>query len=139
VTEVVLDSNVLYSGFGRPESLPGLVLVAVREGAHPALFSPELLREYRTVLLSPAAMRWHGQSQRRVFSFLEALKSVGHVVDPGIGPDCPDPRDQHLWDLLATRRDAVLVTGEHELLRSRLFPGRVLSPRDFAERYLGDA
>jgi predicted nucleic acid-binding protein len=49
---------------------------------------------------------------------------------------CPDPTDQMLWDLLAERPEATLVTGERRLQQSDHFPGRVLSPRQFVERYL---
>jgi predicted nucleic acid-binding protein len=103
-----------------------------------ALVSPALLDEYRLVLRRPAAVRFHGRTDEAIDRLLGTVEELSQLVAPAAGPACPDPTDQHLWDLLAGVPEAVLVTGERLLLSSGHFPGRILSPREFVERYLGE-
>ncbi|MCZ8341217.1 MAG: hypothetical protein O9345_24165, partial [Burkholderiaceae bacterium] len=56
------------------------------------------------------------------------------VLAPGRGAAAPDPGDQLLWDLLASRADLVLVTGDRALLEDATMAGRVMSPVAFLSR-----
>jgi predicted nucleic acid-binding protein len=68
------------------------------------------------------------------------LEYFGLMVAPDAAlTAAPDPDDQHVWDLLAVFPNANLITGDRLLLQSNDFPGRILSPREFVERYLADA
>ena len=138
VPDVVLDANVLYSGLFPDRTRPPARAVDAVFGGDQftAIVSDELLAEYREVPVREGALKRFGKSRAEVLEFLEALRAVGREVVTVPGPPCPDPRDQHLWDLLASEPRAVLVTGERVLLGSGHFPGRILSPRDFVERYL---
>ena len=49
------------------------------------------------------------------------------------GASAPDPNDRHLWDLLAARPEAILVTGDRKLLQDPPAGVSVLSPRGFVE------
>lgn len=51
-------------------------------------------------------------------------------------PVAPDPGDQFLWDLLASRSDLVLVTGDKLLLQNQPMQPRVLSPQAFVAQWL---
>jgi predicted nucleic acid-binding protein len=46
-------------------------------------------------------------------------------------PVSPDRGDQFLWDLLATRADLVLVTGDKLLLQDEVMQQRVILPQTF--------
>ncbi|MBC7733019.1 MAG: hypothetical protein H7306_14160, partial [Bacteriovorax sp.] len=46
-------------------------------------------------------------------------------------PLAPDPGDQLLWELLATKADLALVTGDKLLLKDASVRGRVISPQSF--------
>ena len=48
----------------------------------------------------------------------------------------PDAGDQFLWDLLATRDDLVLVTGDKLLLQDQAMQQRVILPQAFVVRFL---
>jgi predicted nucleic acid-binding protein len=136
LAEFILDTNVLFSAArGEPTAAPARIVASVLNGTRELLFSEALLDEYLAVLLRPKAMRWHQLATDDVANLIGQLKTFGRLVSPRIGPPCPDPDDQLLWDLLATVSTAILVTGEHALLRSNHFPGRVLSPREFLERF----
>jgi putative PIN family toxin of toxin-antitoxin system len=131
---VILDTNVLFSAVARADGPPARALLAI--GIHGMLISAELVSEYRRVLLLPRSLRYLGISRGQVLELLAYIESGAALVEPEPGPEAPDPDDQHVWDLLATVGQAVLVTGDRNLLDSRDFPGRVMSPRDFVTRFL---
>jgi putative PIN family toxin of toxin-antitoxin system len=131
---VILDTNVLFSGLGRLEGNPARVVTDLVPSK--LLVSPALLNEYRRVLGSSKGLAYLGITSEQLEQLVADIASNARIEPGGIGPTCPDPDDQHLWDLLAVGPEAVLVTGEHALLRSNHYPGRILSPRQFVERYL---
>jgi predicted nucleic acid-binding protein len=47
----------------------------------------------------------------------------------------PDSGDQFLWDLLASRPDLVLVTGDKLLLQDEAMQGRVILPQSFVAQW----
>ncbi len=53
--KVVLDTNILISGIGRPEGAPGQIVSAWLEGKFDLVVSEALLDEFRRVLLYPIA------------------------------------------------------------------------------------
>jgi predicted nucleic acid-binding protein len=75
-------------------------------------------------------------SRDDVETLLRDIQAMAQIDPGGVGPTCPDPGDQHLWDLLASVPRSVLVTGERRLVGSGHFPGRIMTPREFVERYL---
>jgi putative PIN family toxin of toxin-antitoxin system len=136
---IVVDTNVLVSAFvaRHPTAPPVRVLRAVRLNECALLLSAELVAEYRNVLLRPRIAVAHKLDRRTVDVLLTGLMEGSELLDPPRSSTAaPDPADQHLWDLVAAVPDAFLVTGDHALLRSAEFPGRVVSPRDFLEHHL---
>ena len=139
---VVLDTNVLVSASltQQIEAPPYRVVAAVLEGVVEGVVSAALAEEYRAVLQRREVRDRSQLSQHEVDELLAALVSAGTIIEATPSSlAAPDPTDQHLWDLLDEAEDAVLVTGDASLLRSRHFPGRVFSPRDFVDRYLASA
>ena len=135
--DVIVDSNVLTSGSRRGlYSPPALVVRSLIARRFTAILSQALLAEYRRVLHRPRLQRVHGMTTIEIDPFIKLIEACGHVVAPRpADAACPDPTDQHLWDLLAAVPGAILVTGDRKLLESTDFPGRILSPREFVERY----
>lgn len=133
----ILDTGILISGLGHVEGLPARVLFSVI-GEGRALLSADLIAEYLSSLSGRRARRHHPLTPDEVRQFVRALQETAITIAAEPGPVCPDKRDQHLWDLLQTVTNSTLVTGEHALLESNHFPGRVLTPRQFVERYLDD-
>ena len=56
------------------------------------------------------------------------------VVTPAT-PVAPDQGDQFLWDLLASRADLVLVTGDKLLLQDEAMQQRVILPQAFVTQW----
>jgi putative PIN family toxin of toxin-antitoxin system len=131
---VVADTNVVVAALltPDPDSPTAKVLDLMLDGRIPFLLSTALLAEYRQVLLRPRIRTHHGLTEDEIDRILTELTTNAIVREPGPSPyQAPEPGDQHLWDLLATEPEAVLVTGDRRLLQNP--PARVVaeSPASF--------
>jgi putative PIN family toxin of toxin-antitoxin system len=136
---VIVDTNVLVAGLASRNlgSPTKRLLAAIREGAQRALLSPELVAEYRDVLNRPQVLRWHGIQPPLPDRLITEMVGISQAAEPGRAvARAPDPGGQHLWDLLAEVPESVMVTGDKLLLESTDFPGRILTPRAFADAHL---
>jgi len=121
----------------REDSFPFRAVIGAVFSDHGLLLSPPLRAEYERVLAKPDLASRHRLSDHEQAAYIDDLFADAVVdVPPLAGLTCPDSRDQMLWNLLENNLDSVLVTGETALLRSRHFPGRIVSPREFVEGYL---
>ena len=114
----VVDTPVVVAGLfaGDPEDAVARVLDAMLTGGLVVLLSPRLLIEYREVLLRRRVRRAHGLDERQVDALLADLAQVARIVDPPpVSSPLVDERDAHLYHLLLTHRDAVLVTADERL------------------------
>ena len=100
-------------------------------GQFPFLLSPDLLKEYRQVLLRPRIQRLHGLTTPEVDTVLAQITANGLWRESADVPPAPDPGDTHLWALLAAHKGAILVTGDHKLLANPPDFASVLAPRSF--------
>ena len=130
---VIVDTNVVVAGLlTASDAAPvARILDGMLGAAFAFVLSEALLVEYRTVLLRPSLRKLHGLTIAAVESILTDLAQHATVLVPVTGPPAPDPGDQLLWDLLATRADLLLVAGDKRLLRDSSMQGRVISPRAF--------
>lgn len=118
---VILDTNVVVSGLLTADaSAPTAVLLdRALAGALPLLLSPDLLAEYRAVLLRPAIRRRHRLSDGEIDELLTELAWHGAFREPAPAEGAPDAGDSHLWALLAAEPGALLVTGDAKLREAR--------------------
>ena len=129
----VIDTNVVVAALlSRAEdSPPRRLLAGMLTGAFPFLLSPDLLAEYRRVLLRSAIRKRHGLTTHQVDSVLTDIAANAQVRDPADhrAQSAPDPGDDHLWQLLHAAPDATLVTGDLLLIEQPPRPAAVVSPR----------
>jgi len=131
---VVVDTNVLIAGLltGDDESPTARVLRQMLEGRFVFMISTALLSEYRQVLLRPKVANLHGLSANEIDTVLIEIVGNAVVREPDqTGEGAPEPGDQHLWDLLACERGAVLITGDRALLEQPPREASVVSPAAF--------
>lgn len=112
----VLDPNVLISALISSRGAPAWVLRAWIDGHYDLIVSPALLEELERALGYPKLARYVSPADAGAFV---ALLSESAVVVPN-PPDeppvrSPDPGDDYLLALASTR-EALLVTGDRELL-----------------------
>lgn len=130
---VVLDTNVLVSGLAYPESIPGRILNAWREGSVEVVLSRYILDEMVRVLprlgrirLTPAEIRDLADS----FLFLAEIVEPIAVPEAGLR----DPADQPVLGTLRAAQADYLVTGDKDLLAlGEQYP--IVTPAAFWERH----
>ena len=120
------------SGLINPFGAPARVIQAVAERRVTAVVSDHLLDELATVLVRPKFRRW--VSVEDSLAFVEALRNNADVYGPSDPSPQPvrDPDDAYLV-ALAEATDAVIVTGDNDLLAAGLSQP-ALSPRALLER-----
>lgn len=135
----VIDTNVIVAGLiTRDAASPvAQVLDGMLAAAFPYALSDALLAEYGQVLARPAIARLHGLTSEEIELLLTDLAQHAIVLEPVAGPPAPDPGDQFLWDLLAARRELVLVTGDRALLQHAEMNMRVVSSQAFIQSWIG--
>jgi putative PIN family toxin of toxin-antitoxin system len=133
----IIDTNVVVSGVLTSEldAPTRLILDGMLDRRFTFLLSGDLLAEYRSVLLRPKVRKLHGLNNQEVDEILTEIAANAVVRDPEkLGVEPPDKGDRHLWRLLETFDDTILVTGDRDLLDSPQFAGRIVRPREFLER-----
>jgi putative PIN family toxin of toxin-antitoxin system len=135
-TFFIVDTNVVVAGLltSHVESPVAQILNGMLSAEFPFVLSEALLSEYRTVLLRPKLCKLHGLTEAEVDDLLTGIVRDAIVlkpVAPRSGATAPDPGDQFLWELLATRADLILVTGDKLLLQDLAMRPRVMTPQEF--------
>jgi len=117
---VVLDTNVLLSGIAYPNSIPGKLLLAWRQGAFALLLAEYILEEFRRVM--PRLAHRHGLLNAEVDDLIESWMLQVDLLEPLISEDVMvrDTADVAvLGTFLAARAlgsPCYLVTGDKDLL-----------------------
>ncbi len=137
-TVFVVDTNVVVAGLitGSSRSPVALLLDAMLSGTLLYLLSPELLDEYRAVLLRPKLTRLHGLAEAEVDRLLVELAANAMWREPNPASPAPDRGDDHLWALLGAFSGSVLITGDRLLLEQPPASGSVISPKTCVDRFL---
>ena len=133
-TFFIIDTNVVVAGLltAHADSPVARILDGMLSATFAFVVSEPLLAEYRAVLVRPKLRKLHGLSEEEVDAILTDIARHAIVLAPasgsGMAPSAPDPGDQFLWNLLATRADLVLVTGDQLLLQDEAMQPRVIAP-----------
>jgi putative PIN family toxin of toxin-antitoxin system len=136
--KVVLDTNVLVSGFVRPEPAPGQLLAAWREDTFTLIVSEHILTEAARTFEETPYFRKHLDDKHRKQN-IALLRAEAVIVKPvenvtGIATHPED--DLVLAAALAAQAD-YLITGDKKLLNVGIYRGtHLLSPRTFLNEVL---
>ena len=139
-TIFIIDTNVVVAGLltAHADSPVARILDGMLCAAFPFVVSEALLAEYHAVLIRPKLCKLHGLSVSEIDAILIDMVRHAIVLTPantGTGSLSPDAGDQFLWDLLATRADLVLVTGDKLLLQDELMQPRIILPQTFVAQW----
>ena len=136
---VVVDTNVLVSGLitSHVGSPPCRIVDEMLHGSFGFLLSLDLLAEYRNVLLRPKIKALHCLTENEVDEVLTTITTNGIMKEPKRGQAQEvNPGDQHIWDLMESASDTLLVTGDLVLKKSLPMNAIVFSPLEFVEKVL---
>ena len=131
----VIDTNVVVAGLltASVDSPTVLILDGMLSGSFPFLLSTPLLAEYREVLLRQKIRALHGLSERKLDILLIALAANAIVREPEAQAGAPDRKDAHVWSLVQSQTNCVLVTGDRLLVSNPPAKSAVIEPRQFAD------
>jgi putative PIN family toxin of toxin-antitoxin system len=132
---VVIDTNVVLSGLIKPDSVPGHILRAWRDGSFRFVLSEFLLEEIAVTLARPKIQALVPWPAAQINRFVPELRAFCDVVEPA-DLDLKYPRDPDdipvLAALIASGAD-MLVTGDRDLLALReQYP--IETPAEFVRR-----
>ena len=130
----VIDTNVVVSGLiaSDSNSTVARILDAMLMGSLVYALSPDLLSEYRLVLNRPKIKALHRLSIEEIDHILTNLVTNAIWHEPRFHVQAPDPKDSHLWSLLAYRPNIYLVTGDKLLVNNPPDFAKVMLPADEA-------
>lgn len=125
----VLDTNVLVSGFGWPESVPAGIVDHALRGDYLIVTSRALLRELSRVLRYPKLRRVFEDPARAV----RLLERVALVVEPAVRLRIlTDDADNRLREAAEESGADFIVTGDAALLVLRRWKtAAIVRPKDF--------
>jgi putative PIN family toxin of toxin-antitoxin system len=134
----VVDANVVVAGLitGADRSPVAFILDAMLSGSLLHLLSPELLAEYRSVLLRPKLTKLHSLAEAEVDRLLVELTANAMWREPKPASPAPDRGDDHLWALLGAYAGSILITGNRLLLENPPTRSSVISPKTCVDRFL---
>ena len=137
-TFCIVDTNVVVSGLISADSSapPAIILDAMLDGRLLYLMCGELLTEYSSVLRRPRLARIHGLTDAELDRLLTELVANAVWREPAMAGSAPDRGDDHLWAMLASYPEALLVTGDQLLLDNPPGEASVISPRQFVDSLL---
>jgi putative PIN family toxin of toxin-antitoxin system len=137
----IVDTNVLVAGLltSDPDSPTAKVLNAMLDGSLFFMLSPELLHEYRSVLLRPRISIRHSLTEPEIDLLLTEItaNALWREQDPHSNEydRVPDPTDAHLWALMDTEPKSILITEDPLLIDTPEKRGLVISPATWSEDY----
>ena len=130
---IVLDTNVLVSGFLSPHGPPGAILRSVLAGSITLCFDERILAEYRDVL-TRGTLALDGERVDAVLEFVEVNGEF--VLAEAFGAALPDAADTMFVEVASAAGADCVVTGNR-----KHFPAeqvgelRVLVPREFVDEH----
>ena len=133
--KVVLDTNVMLSGFARPASVPGKIIAAWDNHSFDIVVSEFQLAELARVLRYPKVQKLLQWDEVQIQSFIRQLCLRVEIVDVSqIEAQVPsDPDDSPILASLIAANADILVSGDRDLLKLKhLYP--IESPAEFVVR-----
>jgi putative PIN family toxin of toxin-antitoxin system len=136
---VILDTNVLLSGFAYPASPPGRIVAAWRGGAIEMALSRFILDELARTL--PRLSHRTGFDKADIQDLIDALTVLADIVEPdetvraaASAAGLRDPADVPVLAACLAAQPDYLVTGDKDLLAlADRYP--IVTPGRFCERH----
>lgn len=130
---VVLDTNVLVSGLAYPQSIPGRILAAWRQGGIAVVLSRFILDEMVRVLPKLKRIK---MSAAEIRDLADSFMFMAEVVEPVSEPNTElrDRADQLVLGTLRAGHADYLITGDKDLLTlADRYP--IVMPAEFWESH----
>ena len=114
---VVVDTNVIVSGFINKSGHPHQLISKLRENLFELVVTRELWLEYEEVLSRPKLIRMFKVSEEEIIAVLRRIQRGAILVKPSALPiEVRDPKDQKVLATALGGKADYLVTGDEDLL-----------------------
>lgn len=105
---IVLDTNVIVSGFLNPYGAPGKIVQMVSSGTLSLCYDARVFSEYKKVLHRSK----FNFDPVEIVAFLEQVQANGRVIASGpLSVSLPDPYDEPFLEIAVSANVPYLVTG----------------------------
>lgn len=129
-----MDTNVLASGFVRPEPAPGQLLLAWRERLYTLVISEHILAELARTFQAPYFQARLTPMQRTNNLTLVRDEAIFTSITVEIAGVATHPEDDLVLATAVSAHADYLVTGDTKLQKLGTYQGvNILSPRQFLE------
>jgi len=120
---VVVDTNILVSGFISPLSYPREIEKRWRNGQFELVTSAQIIEEIGRVLYLPRIKQKYRLSEADIRAFILAITykancTAGNLILSGVAPD---PGDDKIFSCAIEGHAAFIVTGDKKLQQVELF------------------
>lgn len=130
----VLDTNVLASGFVRPEPSPGQLLQAWRTGRYILVVSDHILTELARTFDEPYFSKRLTPTQRANNVALVREEAVLIFINVDVHGIATHPEDDPVLATAVSGHAQYLVTGDTKLQKLRMYESvTIVSPREFLD------
>ncbi len=132
---MVLDTNVLVSGFAYPGSIPGRILGAWRQGSLMVVLSRHILDELARVL--PRLNRRLNWQPQDFADHIEIFAIQAELVEPLEVPEgaVRDAGDRPILGTLLASKADYLITGDKDLISLAEKYPTIITPAEFWRKH----
>ncbi|MDP2861057.1 MAG: putative toxin-antitoxin system toxin component, PIN family [bacterium] len=134
--KVVLDTNILISGFISPKSHPAKIIDLWQEGKFILIVSRMILEEVKKVFCYPKISKTYHLDEEKINEYLNGLLTFSEICEPTekLTAVKIDPADDKFIETAIAGEANFIVTGDHHLLAMGEYEGvRITTARDFCE------
>jgi uncharacterized protein len=131
---VVLDTNVIISGFISRRGAPGQILERWRQGAFELLVSQAILDEYQQVFQYDHLQPVLRMTEAEIVEAVERFRTLGELVEPEMSIDAvkEDADDTMFLECAVAGGADIIVSGDPHLRQLRSYEGvHILTPAAF--------
>ena len=131
---VVLDTNVLVSGFLSERGIPGQIIDRWRAGEFAVIISEPVLDEFMRTLLQPYFQQRLTREQIAGALFLLRIVGIETRLTAEVHGVASHPEDDLILATAVSAKADFLITGDRQLQKLQSYEGvSILSPRAFLE------
>jgi uncharacterized protein len=128
--KIVLDTNVLISAVGWPDSNARKILELILDRKYTLILSSQIIDEYTRVLKRKKL----GFVKNDIDKFILLLLNIGETYEPSIKIDIvkDDPHDNKFIECAYTANAQYIISGDKHLLSVGSYKKiRIINPKDF--------
>ena len=131
---IVIDTNVIISGFISPTGTPARIIDLWVEGNLQVILSSAIMEEYSIVFRYPQTQRYHRMSSEEITQTLERFRRIAVMIEPTerLQAVLEDATDNKFLECAVAGGATYIISGDKHLLKLQVYQGiPILTPAAF--------